>query len=203
MVFAFMLRLNSGHFTASVVPCIFVSRGIQSQCSLRLIVQLFFGFGIPQILSPLGRISEALSDLTKAIQLQPSARLYRHRGTLLFISEVWLSAWRTVHVRVGHMTINLLFHPGLCGSHGRLPEILRAEEEPAHCHAVQRSHIFPQRHAEGTLLGDALLLVVDVLTQILVQHKKSLKAFIAGWSFAPFVFKSIHEKDFSHVCVFR
>ena len=42
----------------------------------------------PQILSPLGRISEALGDLTKAIQLQPSARLYRHRGTLLFISEV-------------------------------------------------------------------------------------------------------------------
>uniref|UniRef100_A0A672N2D2 Uncharacterized protein n=1 Tax=Sinocyclocheilus grahami TaxID=75366 RepID=A0A672N2D2_SINGR len=41
-----------------------------------------------EILSPLGRISEALSDLTKAIQLQPSARLYRHRGTLLFISEV-------------------------------------------------------------------------------------------------------------------
>ncbi|TRY81312.1 hypothetical protein DNTS_005240 [Danionella cerebrum] len=40
-----------------------------------------------EILSPLGRISEALSDLTKAIQLQPSARLYRHRGTLLFISE--------------------------------------------------------------------------------------------------------------------
>uniref|UniRef100_A0A4W4E8Y3 Tetratricopeptide repeat domain 13 n=1 Tax=Electrophorus electricus TaxID=8005 RepID=A0A4W4E8Y3_ELEEL len=30
-----------------------------------------------QILSPLGRISEALSDLTKAIQLQPSARLYQ------------------------------------------------------------------------------------------------------------------------------
>ena len=45
-----------------------------------------------QILSPLGRISEALADLTKAIQLQPSARLYRHRGTLLFISEVWSSS---------------------------------------------------------------------------------------------------------------
>lgn len=41
------------------------------------------------MLSPLGRISEALADLSKAIQLQPSARLYRHRGTLLFISEVW------------------------------------------------------------------------------------------------------------------
>nr|KAF6267781.1 tetratricopeptide repeat domain 13 [Pipistrellus kuhlii] len=40
-----------------------------------------------QILSPLGRINEAVSDLTKAIQLQPSARLYRHRGTLHFISE--------------------------------------------------------------------------------------------------------------------
>uniref|UniRef100_A0A673I5C3 Tetratricopeptide repeat domain 13 n=1 Tax=Sinocyclocheilus rhinocerous TaxID=307959 RepID=A0A673I5C3_9TELE len=45
-----------------------------------------------QILSPLGRISEALSDLTKAIQLQPSARLYRHRGTLLFISEDYMAA---------------------------------------------------------------------------------------------------------------
>ncbi|NXD12753.1 TTC13 protein, partial [Nothocercus nigrocapillus] len=41
-----------------------------------------------EILSPLGRVSEALSDLTRAIQLQPSARLYRHRGTLYFISEV-------------------------------------------------------------------------------------------------------------------
>ncbi|XP_053154103.1 tetratricopeptide repeat protein 13 isoform X3 [Hemicordylus capensis] len=40
-----------------------------------------------EILSPLGRISEALADLTKAIQLKPSARLYRHRGTLYFISE--------------------------------------------------------------------------------------------------------------------
>ncbi|XP_076872583.1 tetratricopeptide repeat protein 13 isoform X2 [Brachyhypopomus gauderio] len=45
-----------------------------------------------EILSPLGRISEALSDLTKAIQLQPSARLYRHRGTLLFISEDYIGA---------------------------------------------------------------------------------------------------------------
>uniref|UniRef100_A0A8C9EXN7 Tetratricopeptide repeat domain 13 n=1 Tax=Pavo cristatus TaxID=9049 RepID=A0A8C9EXN7_PAVCR len=35
-----------------------------------------------------GLLNEALSDLTKAIQLQPSARLYRHRGTLYFISEV-------------------------------------------------------------------------------------------------------------------
>ncbi|XP_053768532.1 tetratricopeptide repeat protein 13 isoform X4 [Desmodus rotundus] len=45
-----------------------------------------------QILSPLGRISEAVSDLTKAIQLQPSARLYRHRGTLHFISEDYATA---------------------------------------------------------------------------------------------------------------
>ncbi|NWZ89638.1 TTC13 protein, partial [Nesospiza acunhae] len=45
-----------------------------------------------EILSPLGRISEALSDLTKAIQLQPSARLYRHRGTLYFISEDYATA---------------------------------------------------------------------------------------------------------------
>ncbi|MGH0163071.1 UNVERIFIED_CONTAM: hypothetical protein FKN15_044130 [Acipenser sinensis] len=49
---------------------------------------LFLWFdGVLQILSPLGRTSEALSDLTKAIQLHPSARLYRHRGTLNFISE--------------------------------------------------------------------------------------------------------------------
>lgn len=45
-----------------------------------------------EILSPLGRISEALSDLTRAIQLQPSARLYRHRGTLHFISEDYIAA---------------------------------------------------------------------------------------------------------------
>ncbi|XP_036916122.1 tetratricopeptide repeat protein 13 isoform X7 [Sturnira hondurensis] len=45
-----------------------------------------------QILSPLGRISEAVSDLTKALQLQPSARLYRHRGTLHFISEDYATA---------------------------------------------------------------------------------------------------------------
>ncbi|XP_061480447.1 tetratricopeptide repeat protein 13 isoform X2 [Rhineura floridana] len=45
-----------------------------------------------EILSPLGRISEALADLTKAIQLKPSARLYRHRGTLYFISEDYATA---------------------------------------------------------------------------------------------------------------
>ncbi|XP_025946478.1 tetratricopeptide repeat protein 13 isoform X4 [Apteryx rowi] len=45
-----------------------------------------------EILSPLGRISEALSDLTRAIQLQPSARLYTHRGTLYFISEDYATA---------------------------------------------------------------------------------------------------------------
>ncbi|XP_042541926.1 tetratricopeptide repeat protein 13 isoform X7 [Dipodomys spectabilis] len=45
-----------------------------------------------QILSPLGRINEAVNDLTKAIQLQPSARLYRHRGTLHFISEDYVTA---------------------------------------------------------------------------------------------------------------
>ncbi|XP_075452694.1 tetratricopeptide repeat protein 13 isoform X3 [Ascaphus truei] len=45
-----------------------------------------------EILSPLGRISEALSDLTKAIQLHPSARLYRHRGTLHFILEDYVTA---------------------------------------------------------------------------------------------------------------
>ncbi|XP_042541924.1 tetratricopeptide repeat protein 13 isoform X5 [Dipodomys spectabilis] len=44
------------------------------------------------ILSPLGRINEAVNDLTKAIQLQPSARLYRHRGTLHFISEDYVTA---------------------------------------------------------------------------------------------------------------
>ncbi|XP_072534222.1 tetratricopeptide repeat protein 13 isoform X3 [Salminus brasiliensis] len=62
------------------------------------LVSAMYGRGIAygkkslQILSPLGRISEALSDLTKAIQLQPSARLYRHRGTLLFISEDYIAA---------------------------------------------------------------------------------------------------------------
>ncbi|OXB65374.1 hypothetical protein ASZ78_017104 [Callipepla squamata] len=49
-------------------------------------------FELSRILSPLGRISEALSDLTRAIQLQPSARLYRHRGTLYFISEDYATA---------------------------------------------------------------------------------------------------------------
>lgn len=33
-----------------------------------------------------------MNDLTKAIQLQPSARLYRHRGTLYFISEDYATA---------------------------------------------------------------------------------------------------------------
>uniref|UniRef100_G3X0T3 Tetratricopeptide repeat domain 13 n=1 Tax=Sarcophilus harrisii TaxID=9305 RepID=G3X0T3_SARHA len=47
-----------------------------------------------EILSPLGRISEAVSDLTKAIQLQPSARLYRHRGTLHFISEEAIESFK-------------------------------------------------------------------------------------------------------------
>ncbi|XP_069091131.1 tetratricopeptide repeat protein 13 isoform X1 [Pleurodeles waltl] len=45
-----------------------------------------------EILSPLGRISEALIDLSKAIELQPTARLYRHRGTLHFISEDYSTA---------------------------------------------------------------------------------------------------------------
>ncbi|CAH2249423.1 tetratricopeptide repeat 13 isoform X2 [Pelobates cultripes] len=45
-----------------------------------------------EILSPLGRISEALNDLSRAIQLQPSPRLYRHRGTLHFISEDYVAA---------------------------------------------------------------------------------------------------------------
>ncbi|KAJ7411733.1 Tetratricopeptide repeat protein 13 [Willisornis vidua] len=62
------------------------------------LVSAIYGRGIAygkkglHILSPLGRISEALSDLTKAIQLQPSARLYRHRGTLYFISEDYATA---------------------------------------------------------------------------------------------------------------
>ncbi|XP_070349043.1 tetratricopeptide repeat protein 13 isoform X14 [Equus asinus] len=46
------------------------------------------------ILSPLGRINEAVNDLTKAIQLQPSARLYRHRGTLYFISEEAIESFK-------------------------------------------------------------------------------------------------------------
>ncbi|XP_070590027.1 tetratricopeptide repeat protein 13 isoform X3 [Erythrolamprus reginae] len=45
-----------------------------------------------EILSSLGRISEALTDITKAIQLKPSAQLYRHRGILYFISEDYATA---------------------------------------------------------------------------------------------------------------
>ncbi|XP_061480450.1 tetratricopeptide repeat protein 13 isoform X5 [Rhineura floridana] len=62
------------------------------------LVSAIYGRGIAygkkglHILSPLGRISEALADLTKAIQLKPSARLYRHRGTLYFISEDYATA---------------------------------------------------------------------------------------------------------------
>ncbi|XP_035872086.1 tetratricopeptide repeat protein 13 isoform X4 [Phyllostomus discolor] len=62
------------------------------------LVSAIYGRGIAygkkglHILSPLGRINEAVSDLTKAIQLQPSARLYRHRGTLHFISEDYATA---------------------------------------------------------------------------------------------------------------
>ncbi|XP_036916118.1 tetratricopeptide repeat protein 13 isoform X4 [Sturnira hondurensis] len=62
------------------------------------LVSAIYGRGIAygkkglHILSPLGRISEAVSDLTKALQLQPSARLYRHRGTLHFISEDYATA---------------------------------------------------------------------------------------------------------------
>uniref|UniRef100_A0A4W3K4A4 Tetratricopeptide repeat domain 13 n=1 Tax=Callorhinchus milii TaxID=7868 RepID=A0A4W3K4A4_CALMI len=50
-----------------------------------------------QILSPLGRISEALNDLSRAIQLRPLARLYRHRGTLHFISEDYATAHEDFH----------------------------------------------------------------------------------------------------------
>ncbi|XP_058022955.1 tetratricopeptide repeat protein 13 isoform X2 [Ahaetulla prasina] len=45
-----------------------------------------------EILSSLGRISEALTDITKAIQLKHSAQLYRHRGILYFISEDYATA---------------------------------------------------------------------------------------------------------------
>ncbi|XP_063163220.1 tetratricopeptide repeat protein 13 isoform X3 [Candoia aspera] len=45
-----------------------------------------------EILSSLGRISEALADITKAIQLKPSAQLYQHRGILYFISEDYATA---------------------------------------------------------------------------------------------------------------
>ncbi|XP_043919624.1 tetratricopeptide repeat protein 13 [Protopterus annectens] len=45
-----------------------------------------------EILSPLGRINEAINDLSKAIHLRPSARLFRHRGTLYFISEDYVAA---------------------------------------------------------------------------------------------------------------
>ncbi|XP_026560952.1 tetratricopeptide repeat protein 13 isoform X3 [Pseudonaja textilis] len=45
-----------------------------------------------EILSSLGRTSEALIDITKAIQLKHSAQLYRHRGILYFISEDYATA---------------------------------------------------------------------------------------------------------------
>ncbi|KAG7263196.1 hypothetical protein CRUP_020500 [Coryphaenoides rupestris] len=49
---------------------------------------------------------EALGDLTKAIQLQPSARLYRHRGTLLFISEVAYNPRGLLEVRQALENVN-------------------------------------------------------------------------------------------------
>ncbi|XP_065403288.1 tetratricopeptide repeat protein 13 isoform X11 [Macaca fascicularis] len=64
------------------------------------LVSAIYGRGIAygkkglHILSPLGRINEAVNDLTKAIQLQPSARLYRHRGTLYFISEEAIESFK-------------------------------------------------------------------------------------------------------------
>lgn len=39
--------------------------------------------------------------------------------------------------------------PGLCGSHGGLPAVPGAEEEPAHSYALQRPHLLPQRDAQG------------------------------------------------------
>lgn len=109
-----------------------------------------------QILSPLGRISEALGDLTKAIQLQPSARLYRHRGTLLFISEVWPIERTTLCLflscfHVLPLSLDLL--SGLRGSYGRLSAVFRAEEESAYRHAVQRPHLLPQRNAQSRFLS--------------------------------------------------
>ncbi|XP_031550706.1 tetratricopeptide repeat protein 13-like [Actinia tenebrosa] len=40
-----------------------------------------------EVYSPLGRIPEALADITVALDLQPSAELYLMKGTLLFMTE--------------------------------------------------------------------------------------------------------------------
>lgn len=42
-----------------------------------------------QVLSPLGNLKEALSDIKIALDLKPSAHLHLMRGTLLFMQEVW------------------------------------------------------------------------------------------------------------------
>ena len=45
----------------------------------------FYGL---QVLSPLGNIKDALSDIKIALDLKPSAHLYLMSGTLLFMQEV-------------------------------------------------------------------------------------------------------------------
>ncbi|XP_067018198.1 tetratricopeptide repeat protein 13-like isoform X1 [Acropora muricata] len=42
-----------------------------------------------EVLSPLGNLKEALSDIKIALDLKPSAHLHLMRGTLLFMQEVW------------------------------------------------------------------------------------------------------------------
>nr|XP_032804298.1 tetratricopeptide repeat protein 13 isoform X1 [Petromyzon marinus] len=46
-----------------------------------------------ELLSPLGRTSEAMADCTRAIALRPSARLYLLRGTFSFMSEDYPKAY--------------------------------------------------------------------------------------------------------------
>ena len=41
-----------------------------------------------QVYSPLGRLSEALSDINVALDLEPTSQLYLMSGTLLFMQEV-------------------------------------------------------------------------------------------------------------------
>lgn len=80
--------LVCGESNAETVGCWSVTENIGSFRVDHREFSLLITFLGLQILSPLGRINEAVNDLTKAIQLQPSARLYRHRGTLYFLSEV-------------------------------------------------------------------------------------------------------------------
>ncbi|KXJ28211.1 tetratricopeptide repeat protein 13 [Exaiptasia diaphana] len=45
-----------------------------------------------EVYSPLGRIQEALADITTALDLQPTSELYLMKGTLLFMSEDYVAS---------------------------------------------------------------------------------------------------------------